>query len=241
LRRVVNRGWAILGANELGHALGRLLRDSGEDVIFLDSNPTACHAVEQDGFRVVFGNVLEERTLFRAKLDDRAACIAVTPNEEANLLFARRALEEFKVPRAYVALARGSAGVSEAVVRRNHATVLFGQPRDLELWALRLRRASAAVEMWRLEQAGTPDFDTPEALCLPLVVWRGDRVYPVNGDSPFQTGDVVQFAILTDRRHEARAWLEQKGWRAAYSWEQAVAVDQPAIPTVSERDPVTVE
>jgi NhaP-type Na+/H+ or K+/H+ antiporter len=241
LRRVVNRGWAILGANELGHGLGRLLRDCGEEVVFLDSNPGACHVVEQDGFKVVYGNVLEERTLFRAQLDDRAACVAVTPNEEANLLFARRALEEFKVPRALVALARGSTGVSEAVVRRAGAQVLFGLPRDLELWALRLRRGTALIEMWRSVERrrtrgverghGHRPFDTPELLCLPLVVWRGERVFPVTCVAGIQVGDIVHFAVCRERLQEARAWLEAHGWVAAYDAEgEQTGIDRlPAV------------
>jgi NhaP-type Na+/H+ or K+/H+ antiporter len=239
LRRPVNQGWAILGANELGHAVGRLLRDSGEEVIFLDSNPSACHAMEQDGFKVIFGNVLEERTLLRAQLDDREACIGVTPNEEANLLFARRALEESKLPRAHVALARGSGAVRESLVRRTGGSVLFGIPRDLELWAMRLRRGTASIEMWRAEQAERPGstanrgsrrpWETPENLCIPLVVWRRDRVFPINGDDGILSGDIVHFAIFDERRYEARAWLERNGWTAAYASEEPTQHDRPPV------------
>ena len=234
LRRTVNQGVAILGANELGHALGKLLRDCGEEVIFLDSNPSACHVVEQDGFRVVYGNMLEERTLLRAQLDDRAACIAVTPNEEANLLFAKRSLEEFKVPRAHVALARGSTGVSEAIVQRAGGTVLFGVPRDLELWALRLRRKTASIEAWRLnnlERAASGSdkrthnpLNTPEN-CLPLVVWRGTKIFPANTEDRVQEGDVVHFAVSQERSEEARAWLAEHGWSAVDEVEEPAAVD----------------
>lgn len=84
-RRPAHRGYAILGANELGHALGGILRAAGEEVVFLDSNPAACKIVEQDGFKVIYGSAIEERTLQRAQLDERAACVAVTPNSEVNL------------------------------------------------------------------------------------------------------------------------------------------------------------
>jgi len=251
LKRTVNRGSAILGANELGHALGRLLRDSGEEVIFLDSNPTACHAVEQDGFRVVFGNVLEERTLLRAQLDDRASCIAVTPNEEANLLFARRALEEFKVPRAHVALARGSTGVSETIVQRAGGTVLFGVPRDLELWAIRLRRKTAPIEAWRLVNleravAGGDGrthnpLGTPENHCLPLVVRRGAKVFPANTEDRLQQGDVVHFAVFNERREEARAWLAERGWGEVAGTEERTAIDLPPAGALIDAEPVPAD
>lgn len=217
LRRPSSRGYAIVGANELGHALGRLLRDSGEEVVFMDANPAACHVVEQDGFRVVFGNVLEERTLLRAQLDDRAACIAVTTNDGANMLFAQRATELFKVPRVYVGLLK-DGGVGGDVLAKSGAIALFGPPRDLELWALRLRRRLAPIEVWRFEpgdeatrEAGST-IQTPAGLVLPLVVWREDRVFPVNGKDGLRPGDVVHLAVFEERLDEAHGWLREHGW-----------------------------
>ena len=221
LRRAEHRGYAILGANELGHTLGRLLRDSGEEVVFLDNNPATCSVVEQDGFRVIFGNVLEERTLLRAQLDDRAATLAVTPNDEANLLFGQRAAREFKVGRNYIAIARGGGGaVNLDIVRKAGGRVLFGKPRDLELWALRLRRDQAPIEMWQWSKAIEPPtddeaadaLDTPEGMLLPLVIWRGDRVFPVNKRDGVREDDVAHIAVVESRRDEAHAWLRRHGW-----------------------------
>ena len=232
VRRPANRGYAILGANELGHALGRLLRNCGEEVMFLDGNPQACHAVEQDGFKVIYGNVLLERTLFRARVEDRAACIAVTPNEEANLLFAHQAIREFKVPRLYVALANGH-GSGESVVGRAGARTLFGAPRDLELWALRMRRRTAEIEIWRYvgPPAGEPEtqlpFDNTETRVLPLITWRGKRVFPVNADDGLREGDIVHFALLNEAKHEARQWLVGRGWVPLYDDEDLLP-DRPA-------------
>lgn len=226
LRRESGRGYAVFGANELAHAMGRLLRDAGEDVLFLDSNPEGATLVEQDKFKVVFGNVLEERTLLRARLDDRAACLAMTANEEANLLFAAHARDDFKVPLIYVAL-RPAQKVRASVVERRGARVLFGAPRDLELWAVRFRREIASVEPWKLTvkppkgsgdgdteegDEKTPTLATPEAFLLPLVMSRGGKVFPVNDQDGLAKGDIVQFAVLDEKREEARSWLREHGF-----------------------------
>jgi NhaP-type Na+/H+ or K+/H+ antiporter len=233
LQRAVDRGYAILGANELGHTIGRLLRDAGEEVIFVDSNPTACNVVQEDGFKVVYGNALEERTLERAQLDDRAACLAVTTSQEANLLFAKRAIDEYRVPRVYLALARTSAAVNESVVRRTGATVLFAQPRDLELWALRLRKKTAPIETWRygahLDTPGEVDeghdpLATPAGLLMPLTVRRGKKTFPANGDDGVRLDDVAQFALFGERADQARDWLRQQGWEPDTS-DGAIAED----------------
>lgn len=150
VRRQSNKGYAILGVNELSLALGRAMRDGDEEVLFLDSNPDASHAAEQGGFRVVFGNALEERTLLRAGIESLAGCIGLTPNEEVNYLFATRARKEYKVPRCYVALHLDEGHVTDDMILEAGSHVLFGAHWDTDLWAVRLRRGIAAVERWRL-------------------------------------------------------------------------------------------
>ena len=155
----MNQGTVIFGSNEAAHALGRLLRDAGEEVIFLDRNPATCHVVEQDGFKVIFGNAMEERTLQRARLDERAACVAATINEWANLLFIKKATEDFKIRRAYAAVQSDDAGVNEAMVHKEEGIVLFGKARDVEAWSLRIRHGETDFETWQLK--GEPPEDHP--------------------------------------------------------------------------------
>ena len=93
VRRPSNTGVAILGANPLALTVAEIYRGAGVDVLLLDSNPGACQVAEQRDFRVVFGNALEPRLLTRAEIDNRAVCLALTPNDEVNLLFSRRVRE----------------------------------------------------------------------------------------------------------------------------------------------------
>jgi len=221
LRRPVDQGTVIFGSNEAAHALGRLLRDAGEEVIFLDRNPATCHVVEEDGFKVIFGNAMDERTLQRARLEERAACVAATINEWANLLFIKKAAEEFKVQRAYAAVQSDDAGVNEAMVHEAEGIVLFGRARDVEAWSLRFRRKEADFEAWRLEgDPGEDPFDMPESSLLPMTVTRGDETWPANSKSPPRKGDLVTFAITRARRDESADWL------AAHGYVQATDPDQ---------------
>ena len=223
LRRPVHRGYAILGANELGHALGKLLREAGEELVFLDSNPAACKTVEEDGFRVLYGSAVEQRTLQRAQIEDRAACIAVTPNPEVNLLFGRMTTRDFGADRVYLALARDQSRVTPETVGDADGHVLFGVPRDLEMWALRLRRQTATVDAWEKDAEpavfgedaddGPAFFQTPSNLLLPMMMTRGGTMVPVNSAQEFKIGDLVYFAVSVERRAESEEWLRQQGWR----------------------------
>ena len=115
--RLPNRdGIAVLGAEGLALMLARVLRDAGRRVVLIDANPDHCHRAEQEGFTVVFGNGLEERTLTRARLEQAKMVIGGTANEEANSLFAREARELFGVRERYVAVNRNGAGVTAALL-----------------------------------------------------------------------------------------------------------------------------
>jgi NhaP-type Na+/H+ or K+/H+ antiporter len=210
VRRPPHHGYAILGANDLGLAIGRLLVQANESVMFIDSNPGACKKAQEEGYRVVFGNVIEERTLQRAQIEDRAAAIAVTPNEEINLMWARTVGSRFDVERVYVACRRDRSTVTAALVAQADASVLFGSPRDLELWSLRFRRGTAVVQQWRPLEPVLSEF--PPNLVLPLLVHRKDRARPYDGSRPVGRKESVSLALFADRIDEATAWLESNGY-----------------------------
>ncbi|MCA9728724.1 MAG: cation:proton antiporter [Candidatus Eisenbacteria bacterium] len=223
LSRPSNRGFVIMGASDLGRALGTALAQDRGEIVFVDSNSDATLAAQREGFKVIFGSGLRESTLARAQVDSRRACIAVTTNEEVNLLFARNAREEFKVPRVYVGLQRGHASVTVEMVHAVPGRVLFGRNRDLELWDVRFRRALATVEIW--ERTGTvetegasaaPDEENGEGhypgFLLPMVFQRGNRRDPVDEEFEAAEQDRVWFAIFEEQRERAVDWLRESGW-----------------------------
>jgi NhaP-type Na+/H+ or K+/H+ antiporter len=220
LRRPSNRGYVILGANPLGRALARALGNAGEEIVLIDSNPQACRDAEAEGLHVLHGSGLEGDVQERAELDTRAGCLGVTTNEEVNLLFARQAKKDFKVPRVWVALRRGHLGIDEEAVHRLGGRVLFGRPRALDLWALRLEEEDAAVESWLYEGAAPSsggdllDRDVGSRLLL-LAVGRGRRVLLADEELKLQKGDLVHLAVSREGRAEALDWLRRHGWSPA--------------------------
>ncbi len=166
LQRPSNQGYVVLGANPLALALADGLGAGGEEIVFVDNNPEHCHEAQERGFKVVFGNGLEERTLLRAEVDTRAGCLGCTTNEEVNLLFVRRVRDDFRGPRVWLARERHESSPGDAMVSRVGAQVLFGEPRELELWSQRLGRNDAEAMTW--EKVPTPevpaeDMENPDA------------------------------------------------------------------------------
>lgn len=221
LRRPTSRGYAIFGANELALAVGKQLAGQGQEVVFIDNNPSACTAASDAGFRVVFGNVLEERTLLRAQLEDRAACIGLSTNDEINLVFARTAADDFRVERIDIALRRDRMSVTRELLEEVGAGVLFGCPRDLDLWVVRTRRGLIQLGNWQLQRdllrEGDADavqdpFRGWENFVLPLVIQRGKNCFPVSSRRPIRKGDTVCCALFSEQLETARERLEENGW-----------------------------
>jgi hypothetical protein len=229
VRRPSGQGYVILGAHNVGIELGRLLKDSGEDVVMIDANPEECRHAQDAGFRVFHGNALEERVLITAGLDTRRAVVATLPNEAVNLLFARKAREVYKVPHAYVAIQRGHGAFSHDVVHEAGASVLFGGEVDLELWDVRIRRELAEISAWRyvgLGEEGEPDGegerDDPDAvpremqnLLMPFAVLDDGKVKPLGDRTRIERDLTVFWIIFSERIGEATQWLQSNGWSPA--------------------------
>ncbi len=155
VKRKTDVGVLILGAQPLARAVGSLFRARGEEVVLLDVNAEHCRVAQEEGFRVVFGNALEERVLRLAEPESRRAVLGLTHNEGVNLLFARRLRELFKCRNVFVAVHRGRLGVSVKEVERVGAQVLFGGPIELDRWTDRSERGGLEP-VWRVRSGPAP-------------------------------------------------------------------------------------
>ena len=93
----------------------------------------------------------EERVLVQADLESRKGAIAILQNDGINLLFARKAAEEYDVPNCYVGMQGGHAAVTGEMVHEAGSMVLFGDEVDIELWDVRVRRGLARIQVLRFE------------------------------------------------------------------------------------------
>lgn len=212
LRRPSADGYAILGANDIGLALASVLRDAGERLALVDSNPAHCERAAAAGLECVHGSGLDPRVQERLELDTRAGCIGATTNEEVNLLFARRARKEHRVPKAWAAVQQGHLGIDEKSVRDAGAQTLFGQAQDLDLWLGRLAEGEAQLAWWRV---GTPPPLAADARFLPVAIRRGSRVVPVDeGQGRPAAGDRL-FMIVAQA---AAGALRDLGWQSESPW-----------------------
>lgn len=211
----------ILGAEELALALGGVLHEAGLPVTFTDKNPACCHAAEQQGFPVVFGDALSATTLARLRLERARIAIGLTTNTELNHLFTLEAQEEFDVPDVYVAASRHAVEESARLARRHAAFVLFDRPKDVERWNVRIRHQTArAVRLQALPRArgeaetpaapGATSTGAADAFVI-LAVRRGDW-RPMQADWSPRAGDEARALIHRDEADLASLQLQALGW-----------------------------
>lgn len=217
VKRPRGQGYVILGGNPLAVELARALKHGGEESVLIDANPTLCSEVEAKGFRVLHGNALDERVMLRAEIETRKAIIAALPNDGVNLLFARRAVDEYRADRVYVAMHGGA--IKPAHISEIRGRILFGSASDVDQWASRLGRGEATVERWSFmgvpDPRSNPTMPIPKdarGVVLPLALARGTTVRPVDDRYEPKKGDVVTWLISGRRDEDARSWLRGRGW-----------------------------
>ncbi|HEX9699986.1 MAG TPA: sodium:proton antiporter [Acidobacteriota bacterium] len=210
-----NQGYVILGANGLSLQLGRLLGAGDQEIVFVDNNAAAIEQAEEAGMRAIWGSGLDDSVLQRVELDARLAAIGLTPNEEANGIFAAKARSEFRVPRALAAVQGGTVGVRPERLEKGGAAMLFGAPVDVAAWARHFEREEATVEAWRFEARGD-GMEFPEDIYVAMVplAWQARRgPEPIDERFRPRAGHEVWFAVRDERRDRAHGWLRKNGWQ----------------------------
>ncbi len=218
--RLPNREtFGILGIPGLGLLLGKALRDAGKSVVFVDANPQHCRIAEENGFTVVYGNALQERTLHRARFELVGTAIGMTANDSLNQQFVAYAEENFGVP-------EGGLAASRRQDKTGEFTGLFVEPHDLERWDVRVRHDMAEVETWHFvgephpageieEEQGGQTQASPRDIYVLLLAQRGKRAFPTSHDYEPKPGDRAAVVIYTQERDAACAELRARGWQPA--------------------------
>ncbi len=93
------KGAVIIGCNPLGRMLGKLFQNQGESVLLVDTDENACNQAKKDNLPVLQSSGLDHHSLTELGIQSMGTFIALTRNNEVNLVLAQRAMEEFTPPR----------------------------------------------------------------------------------------------------------------------------------------------
>ena len=223
LRRPSNSGWIILGANELARATAKILLENNEEVVCIDANPDVCRAAEKDCTRVIFGNGLKTHYLLRAEIDTRAGALAITGNEEVNLLFIQKVKKEAKSLNRFMVLQDQYERITADMVHQTGSQIMFGSSRDVDYWSACIRKGLINLERWQVLKAevisdkGMENTSGDPFLMdnsgVPLTVRRNGRHFPVGDSARFRNNDEVTYIVLMELAGKAHEQLQALGWQ----------------------------
>lgn len=87
-------GFLIVGADELARQIGNVLQQEGVRVVLADINPANVRQAKLDGLEAHYGNLLGSGA-DEVSLEGIGTLLALTPNDEANTLSAKKYEREF--------------------------------------------------------------------------------------------------------------------------------------------------
>lgn len=135
IKQFSKQGYLILGANPLALLLGTHLKET-DKVVFVDANKGISEHAKNKGFECVHGNVLEESTLNEASAGNFRTFIALTVNNEINLLASQLVNDAFYVPEKYIVISPNESGEGVGInsLKAVSASTLFARKIDIEPW-----------------------------------------------------------------------------------------------------------
>ncbi|MCF7824950.1 MAG: cation:proton antiporter [Candidatus Marinimicrobia bacterium] len=216
LRRKSKNGWVILGAHELARVMGGILKSNGQDVVCIDSNPKCVQKSEAAGLRVIFGNGLDEAIILRSEIDTRQGIIAMTPNQDLNMLFAQQVKQIDRSQSLILSVQDETQTTAFRMVEDIGASVLSGNPFDMEAWLVMIRHNQVLVQEWVFEGQDERDEhldvfsdDLLAEVLLPLTTTRNGSLIPMDHRKRLKAADIITLLINLKKQDEATLWLSE--------------------------------
>ena len=195
----------LVGAHAVGAALGRALKDRGREVVVVDSSAAKLEPLLAEGLTTIRGDARDAATFEQAGVQRDTQVVALTTNDELNLLVAELVRGEFAVEHPVVALQR----VSEefGTVRRAWTDLLGGRAIDLPAWIHRLESGEGRLVTIDLGRPGALDaarrmVAAGEDGRAPLVAWRNGL--PAFRLRPERLEDFEELSVLAPEPELAR-------------------------------------
>ena len=185
----------LVGAHPLSIALGKLFRASDWTAVIIDSSVRKLQPLRDQGFVTVCGDARDLATYEEAGTERDSYVIALTTNDELNLLIAELARGELGVEHPTVALQQPSSELGR--VRRAWVDILGGGALDLPRWMRRLDDGKAVVEQIEIDR-------DPDRIRTLRSFFReqGDKIFVLcgwNGDRPSFRVDLETLGESTRR------------------------------------------
>lgn len=212
----------VVGGGKVGFYLTQTLLSEGHELLLIEKNPRKCEIYEERfGSIVMNGDGAEASTLEAAGAARADVIIAVTGDDEDNLIICQVARQKFNVPRA---ISRVNNPKNEDIFKRLGITVTVSQtnvilhmieqqiPEQNVLHLMTLRHAEIEIVNVRVSKTSPVVGRSLAEITLPRdcvfsAITRGRDVIVPTGQTVLKGGDEVIAVTHRDSEHALREML----------------------------------
>jgi trk system potassium uptake protein TrkA len=197
----------VVGGGKVGYYLAKSLQEEKQEVLIIERDAQRCRALSDDlGVNVMLGDGCEASTVEEAGMGRADVVVAVTGDDEDNLVVCQVAKQKFNVART---VARLNNPKNEKIFRRLGIDVTVSSTELILSQIERVIPAQPLVHLLSLKNVGVSfveleippgspavghplrDLGIPDDCIFPLVIRGGDQAIIPYGDTQLQVGDHV--------------------------------------------------
>jgi len=121
----------IVGANEFGRLIGKLLLREKMEICLIDTNDRLIQIAWQEGLTAVEGNSLDINQLEKTGIDNAESIIAVTTSDKVNLFVSRLAMIDFGLKNVLPVINQSKEGMDFEALTKLNLDLALGKPLDI--------------------------------------------------------------------------------------------------------------
>jgi NhaP-type Na+/H+ or K+/H+ antiporter len=121
----------IVGANEFGRLIGKLLVRENMEVCLIDTNERLIQKAWQEGLNAVEGNSLDINQLEKTGIDNAESIIAVTTSDKVNLFVCRLAMIDFGLKNVLPVVNQSKEGIDHNALTKLNLDLALGKPLNI--------------------------------------------------------------------------------------------------------------
>jgi len=213
----------VIGGGKIGTSLASTLAGDGNDIVIVEKNPDVANMLRADtSFLVLTNDGTEVSSLEAAGAEKADVLIAVTGDDNANLVAAQIAEYQFSIPNIVLGVNNQrnveifrELGMKKVVDRTSDAVNrILDSMHDLRASAI-VANGSARVMEFEVENGSYADGSNIEKLYLPGdavvgAVIRNDKIYDNERNFILKTGDaVIIIASVEDLKRIGKVFAKE--------------------------------
>ena len=192
----------IVGAHSLGRLIASRMQGAGYDTTLVDTNKQNCEQASAESLCVLCGNALDNSALQEAGVEKAGMVVALTPNNETNILITQFAKRAFRVQKRALLLQPGTDISTTDFIRKSDVKVAIGSDINLGYWNRLIDEDDFVFVKHTLHEKldGTQSLmDRLNHVALPVFLENKDSINLVFRSSSLMPGTTVHFLVRKSR------------------------------------------